>query len=190
MRDFNYEILDVIQKRWSPRCFSEVAVDLDDLKAIIEAGTYAPSCFNEQPWRFIVATEEVDLNIMRSFLNERNLKWAGKAPVLMLAVAQNVFNHNGKPNAYANFDTGAAWGLLSLEAVTRGYQTHAMAGYDHELARQSLNIPKDYNLIAMIVLGKPGKLETLDESFRKIEKPNSRKSLETFYCDVNLFKGE
>ncbi len=40
-REFNYEIMTEIKERWSPRAFSEKAVDEDDLMALLEAARYA-----------------------------------------------------------------------------------------------------------------------------------------------------
>jgi nitroreductase len=129
-RTFKYEILKEIRERWSPRAFSEEKINKDDLLAVIEAAHYAPSCFNEQPWRFIIAEKDEDLKIMRSILNLRNQQWAGKAPVLILILAHKYFSANSKNNFWNQFDAGTAWGFLSLEAQRRGLITHAMAGFD------------------------------------------------------------
>ncbi len=70
-RTFNYNILEIIKERWSARAIDQNPIPVDDIKAVMEAARYAPSCFNEQPWRYIVAYENDDLTLMRSFLNEK-----------------------------------------------------------------------------------------------------------------------
>ena len=188
MRTFNHELLEVIQNRWSPRAFSSEAVNKDDLEAILEAASYAPSCFNEQPWRYIVAEGEL-LETLQSLLLPRNHLWASKAPVLMLLISKSTFK-NDKTNHYHQFDAGTSWGFLSLEATQRGYYTHAMAGFKRDEARTLLNIPDDYTILAMIALGHPGKIEELDDLFKAGEKPNDRKPLDKVVWSVKEFLNE
>lgn len=178
-RQFNYDIMKVIKERWSPREFSNEKVPIEDLKAMFEAARYAPSCFNEQPWKYIVAYENDDVEILRDLLMEGN-SWAKKAPVLVIAISKNIFKRNNKKNNYNKFDTGTSWGFLSLEAKRRGYDTHGMAGFSKKKARDILNIPEDYDIIAMIAIGKIIKSGN--------EKPNTRKSLEEVMIDINFFK--
>ena len=177
MRDFSYEISETIKKRWSPRAFSGEPVDEDDLMALFEAARYAPSCFNEQPWRFIVATTEDEIQVMRSLLNESNQEWANKAPVLALLVAKKSFAKDGQPNNWHAFDAGTAWGFLALEAERRGLITHAMGGFSKVKAHELLAIPGKYEVLAMIAIGKMGKKEELPPALQEREEPAMRKPL-------------
>lgn len=190
MRVYNYEILDLIVKRWSPRAFSSEPVPKEDLMAILEAARFAPSCFNEQPWRFMVADDPGSLEVMRSVLMEKNYLWAKRAPVLILMLSKKTFHKNGKENNYHDFDTGTAWGFLSLEAVRRGYQTHAMAGIKKKLAREIFKIPEDLHIIGMVALGTKGSIDDLDPIFIEGESPSSRMALEDVILSVDAFKDE
>lgn len=147
-----------------------------DITAICEAARYAPSCFNEQPWRFMVATAAADLEQFRGFLVPKNRRWADVAPALMLILAKRTFAHNGKPNRWAPFDTGTAWGYLTLEAWRRGIVAHGMGGFDAEKARTELKLPDDIEVIAMVALGYPGDTAQLADEFRDGEKPGERRS--------------
>src|SRR5437660_1225586 len=82
------------------------AVEPEKLRILFEAARWAASCFNEQPWRFIVATKEnpAEYEKLLGCLVEKNQKWATSAPVLMISVAQLNFAHNGKPNRHALHD--------------------------------------------------------------------------------------
>lgn len=87
-RKFDYDVLKEIQKHWSPRAYdSSRTVSEEDLMAILEAARYAPSCFNEQPWRYIVARNEEEKLKYLPILNAYNAAWASKAPVLLLILA-------------------------------------------------------------------------------------------------------
>jgi len=177
-RHYNYSIMDPIKNRWSPRAFDSTPIALDDLHALIEAARYAPSCFNEQPWRFIIAHEQEQLKKMQSVLNPTNQEWANQAPVLILIVANRFFSSSGKDNYWHMFDAGTAWGYLSLEATQRGLITHAMGGFKRDLARELFNISEDYDIITVVAVGRYGDPSTLSEAQQAREKPNVRKPLE------------
>lgn len=81
-RDFNVEILKEIKERWSPRAFSTEKIDDKDIMGLLEAARYAPSCFNEQPWRFIVAKSDEELDKMRSIIVDSNRVWADNGQYL------------------------------------------------------------------------------------------------------------
>lgn len=176
-RKFIYNIMQEIKQRWSPQAFSTKKIPEDDIQALIEAACYAPSCFNEQPWRFLIASEEKELNVMRDLLTEKNQRWARKAPLLILVLAHRYFAYNGKENRWHQFDSGTAWGYLSLEAQKRGLITHGMGGFKRQKTRETLNINEDYEIIAVIAVGKMGNKDELEEEFKKEEFPNSRRSI-------------
>jgi len=177
-RQFKYNIMQEIKDRWSPRAFSPEKIPEEDLQAIMEAASYAPSCFNEQPWRFLLASEDKELEIMHSLLTEKNYRWAKNAPVLILVIAHRYFAYNNKENRWHQFDSGTAWGYLSLEAQKRGFITHGMGGFRRKKTRETLNISEDYEIIAVIAVGKMGNKEDLEDEFKKEESPNTRRPLE------------
>ncbi len=177
-RDFNYNIMDEIKERWSPRSISDKKVKERDIWSILEAARYAPSCFNEQPWKFILAEEEKDLENMRKLLLDSNRIWADKATVLITIISKKTFDMNGKDNYWYKFDAGTAWAYLSLEAQRRGLITHAMGGFKKEEGRKLLNIPEEYDIMAVIAVGIIGNKEDLDESLKEREDPGDRKPLE------------
>lgn len=169
----DYPINELIGRRWSPRAFEEGrAVEREKVLTLLEAARWSPSCFNDQPRRFLVfdGSDMAALDRARGCLTEGNA-WARKAPVLMLSVARETFEQNGKPNRWAQHDTGLATENLLLEAVEVGLAAHPMAGYDAERARSEFGIPEGFTPIAMIAIGYPyrGKLEELDEKLRTKE---------------------
>lgn len=178
-RNTDYEIMEEIKERWSPRAFSTEPVPMEDVMAILEAARFAPSCFNEQPWRFIVGhTEEMREKVF-SLLGEPNKIWAEKAPVLMIVLAKKTFDYNGKENFWHMFDSGIAWGYLSLEAQRRGYITHGMGGFNKKGTVELFNLGDDLQPIAAIALGKMGNKEDLPEDLRLREEPAGRNSLDS-----------
>lgn len=140
--------------RWSPRAFTPDPVHPEALRSLLEAARWAPSCFNEQPWEFLVAVEEDDRRRFLELLSESNRHWAQHAPVLLFVVARRAFTKNGKPNRTAAFDCGAAWMSLALEAQRRGLSTHAMAGFDVEASYGALGLdPERHETICAVAVG-------------------------------------
>ena len=169
----NYPLDEVIARRWSPRLFEEGrAVEREKTLALLEAARWAPSCFNDQPWRYLVfdSSNTEALERARACLAEGNA-WALKAPVLMLSVARDTFIRNGAPNRTAQHDVGLASENLVLQAVHLGLAAHQMAGFDLARARQEFNIPEGFTLLAMIAIGYPyrGDLDALPEKLRSSE---------------------
>src|SRR5690606_26017431 len=124
-RKASYEIDPIYIQRWSPRSFLEKEIPEPTLFSLFEAAHWAPSAFNSQPWRFIIARTPEERNKFYSFISEFNLKWCKKAPVLALIIAKTTMPERGPLSSYA-FDTGAAWGYLALEAARKGLITHPM----------------------------------------------------------------
>ena len=176
-RVFKYDIMTEIKERWSMRAFSKEKIDKEEIMAVIEAASFAPSCFNEQPWRFIIADEEDSLKRMRAILLEGNQVWANTAPVLIAILSKKTFDYNGKDNFWNMFDAGTAWGYLSLEAHKRGLATHAMGGFSKKRLREEFNIPDEYETICVVALGKSGDKESLPENLKSRERPDIRKDI-------------
>lgn len=169
----DYPIGELMRRRWSPRAFAEGRpVEREKMLTLLEAARWAPSCFNDQPRRFLVFDESdaEALERARACLSPGNA-WALKAPILMLSVARETFEKNGKPNRWAQHDTGLATENLLLEAVELGLAAHPMAGYDADRAQTEFGIPEGFTSIAMIAIGYPyrGKLDDLDEKLRSRE---------------------
>lgn len=169
-RHTDYDIDPIYLKRWSPRSFLEKEVPEEDLMRIFEAARWAPSAMNLQPWRFIIARTKADREKFYSFINDGNRKWCEKAPVLALIISD-------KQDATHAFDTGAAWGYLSLQAAHQGLATHPMGGFDRERAREILNIPDNFAIQALVAIGYQGEKEALDEELQAREQPSDRRPL-------------
>lgn len=179
----DYPVHQLIRDRWSPRAFSDKAISAETLCSLFEAARWAPSSNNEQPWAYLVATQDDKENFARmlSVLVEFNANWAKKAPVLAIAVTELGFAKNNAPNRNAQYDTGAATALLSVEAAARGLAVHQMAGFDPEKARQVFAIPSGWDALATLAIGYPGDPASLPKSLQDREvAPRTRKPLSEF----------
>jgi nitroreductase len=170
--DVDREFLD----RWSPRAFRQDPISKVQLASLFEAMRWAPSCFNEQPWRLCygLAGEPAHARIV-GLLVPANQAWAARAPLLLVLFASRNFSHNGKPNRTAAFDVGSAWMALALEARVLGLYAHAMAGFDTQRAYTELGVdPEQYEALAAVAIGAIGDPAELPESYRAREAPSGR----------------
>ena len=175
-------IADLIARRWSPRAIDpDQPVSREQLLALLEAARWAPSCFGEQPWRYLVWDRFQDPEGWRQAfecLAEGNQICVKNAPILLLSLAAPNFSHNGQPNRWAQHDTGAASENLCLQATALGLVAHQMGGFDPEAAKIRFNIPADHAGMAMIAVGHPGAIELLPQALAEKEQaPRSRKPL-------------
>lgn len=177
-RDGNHGVDDLFVRRWSPRAMSGEEISEEELMRLFEAARWAPSSYNNQPWRFLYARRG-DGNWDRFFglMVEFNQGWTGDAAVLVMVCSLTRFEHNGKPAATHSFDTGAAWMSLALQGTISGLVVHGMQGFDYEKARRVLNVPDDYDVEAMVAIGRPGDIEELPDDLQDQEEPKGRKPL-------------
>ncbi|KAE8235126.1 hypothetical protein A4X03_0g9892, partial [Tilletia caries] len=79
-RKSEYNVDPIFLDRWSPRAFDGSIMPKDDLLTILDAGHWAPSAFNYQPWRFVYALKGIpEFDKFLDILNEFNQGWAKNA---------------------------------------------------------------------------------------------------------------
>jgi nitroreductase len=177
-RTSEYSINPLILSRWSPRSMTGEELGDDDIMSLFEAARWAPSSFNNQPWRFIYAKRNTEhWDRLFNLLVDVNKTWAKNAALLAVVISRKNFEFNEKPARTHQFDTGSAWENLALEASSRGIVAHGMQGFDYEKAKTELRIPADFEVMAMIAIGKRGSKENLPTELQDKEKPNDRKAL-------------
>jgi nitroreductase len=176
----SYALHPLLAQRWSPRAFSDHPVETHQVCTLLEAARWAASCFNEQPWRFFVGTEQTPQTreTLRGLLVSGN-DWAKVAPVLLLSVAKTTFAYDGSVNRHAFHDVGLASGQLVLQAQSLGLFSHMMAGFDVEGARTAFSLPPGVEPVAMIAVGHPADPSVLPEPLRQRElAPRERQPLQ------------
>lgn len=179
----DYPLHEIIRRRWSPVAFSRRPLPADQIGSLFEAARWAPSCYNEQPWFFMMATPDDPGEFERalSCLAPGNREWARNAPLLVLTFAKLAFDHNGKPNRHAWHDIGLAVENLVLQATAMGLYAHQMAGIEREKIGDTYQVPEGIEPVSAIAIGHPGSTEGLSEKLAKRETaPRSRKPLASF----------
>jgi nitroreductase len=177
-READYPVDELFLKRWSPRALSGEALTEEELMTLFEAARWAPSSYNNQPWRILYARRDTEhWPLFFGLLVEGNQTWAKDAAALLLFVSKETFDFNGQTYPTPSFDTGAAWENLALQAALKGLVAHGMQGFDYERARTELNIPEGFHVEAMAAVGRPGDAAALPDKLREREAPSDRKPL-------------
>jgi len=179
-----FPIHELIRERWSPVAFTPRRIEPAALGSLFEAARWAPSSYNEQPWCFLIATQDQPEEFAKLLgcLVPGNQKWAKNAFALALSVAKLAFARDGQPNRHACHDVGLATQNLILQAHSLGLACHAMAGFDIDRARDVFQIPTTHDPVAAIAIGYPAlDYRGVDDSLRqRDERPRSRKPLLEF----------
>ncbi len=179
----DYPINRLIADRWSPVSFIDKPVSNADLRSLFEAVRWAPSSYNEQPWRYLVARSDDRQAFQAAVacLTEGNQAWAQYAPVLVFAVFKEDFARNGKMNKAAQHDLGLAAANLCVEATSRGLHVHQMIGLHPDKVRTTYRIPEGFTPLTALAIGYAGPREGLSEDLRaRDERPRERNPLDAF----------
>jgi nitroreductase len=183
-RNADHPIDRLFLDRWSPRAMTAEPISEADLMSLFEAARWAPSSYNNQPWRMLYARRDTaHWQTFFDLMIEFNQSWAKDAAVLVLFISKTHFVFNGEPSVTHSFDTGAAWENLALQGALKGLVVHGMQGFDYEGARTALNIPEGYAVEAMAAIGRPADPDTLPEDLRSREEPSERRKLEETICE-------
>ena len=174
---------ELFYTRWSPRSFRKTALPEEILRAVFDAARWAPSCFNDQPWRFITSrADRADFDRFLNLLTEWNQGWACNASLLGFIVARKHFRRNDKPNGLAVFDCGAAWLSITLQARRFGLYTHGMGGIKRDEIYPEFNIdPEKHEVICGFALGLLDEAGALAEDYAGDEKPSGREPLDAIW---------
>lgn len=180
-RTSDHDIHPQFLHRWSPRAFTGEALPQAELMKILEAGRWAPSAFNGQPWRFVYALRDTpNWDVFLGLLIAYNQLWAANAGALVFICSDQMARRPGQdptPSLSASFDTGAAWGAIASQAHLAGWAAHGMLGFDRAGAHETLKLPEDWKIEAAVAIGRQGDKSLLPEAFQAREIASDRRPL-------------
>lgn len=154
------DVKDAIEARRAYRALGPVNISDELISELASAARLAPSCFNNQPWRFVFVRSPEALARVQSGLGKNN-DWARRASLVIAAFAKRENDCLIKGREYYLFDLGMAVSALQLRATELGLVAHPIAGFDPDQVRSALAIPDGYNLITLINVGKKSSDDSL-----------------------------
>lgn len=181
--DFKYPIIELLQKRWSPRAFSDQPLTEEQVMTLFEGARWAASSNNEQPWRFIWSLKDGSEKYLKLLdcLTSRNREWTEQAPFLMLTLVQTKFS-TGENNKWARHDLGLAMGNLTAQATAMDLYVHNMGGFLADKVAEHFDLPEGVKPVTMVVVGSMGDVSSLSDFNQKRElEPRTRKPLKELF---------
>ncbi|TPN84479.1 nitroreductase family protein [Aquimarina algicola] len=177
-KETKYKILPILKERYSPRVFSDTPVSELELRTLFEAGRWAPSSYNRQPWRIIWGLKgSKTYDRIFECLSEFNQSWAKNAPVLLLSAFKKVTD-DGQENFHALHDLGLFMGNVTVQAQHLGIALHQMAGVLYDKAKKDFNFPDEYHIATSVAIGYyGGDKKNLPIDLREEENPENRTRL-------------
>jgi nitroreductase len=174
-------IAPVLAERWSPRSFNrEYLLTQHEALSILEAGRWAPSSNNLQPWRFAYISKSDDLHpaLCEKGLTGFNQSWAPNASALIV-VAVQVNTADGKENTGRKYDAGLAASMMVVQAQELGLHTHQIGGLVREEILELLKLDSNYEILTVIAVGKIAPAEELEgPAFEREVAPRVRLELD------------
>ena len=166
-------VLPLFAARYSGVSFDpERGVSEEQMLTLAEAARWAPSCFGDQPWRYLICNKAVDASAWEKAWNcllEKNQAWCKSAPVLIVVCCDTLLSKTGEPNRFGPYDTGAASVSMCLQAASLGLMTHQVGGFVADKVRESFEIPARFTPLAMMAIGYQLPEANLPEQFRTRE---------------------
>lgn len=147
------DVKEAIEKRRAYRSFEPVGITEELVEDLARAASLAPSCFNNQPWRFVFAYDPEVLKALHTALSRGN-EWAQKASMIIAAFSKKELDCDLHGREYYLFGVGMATAFLVLRATELGLVAHPIAGYHEDQVKEVLGIPEDMTVITLIMLGK------------------------------------
>lgn len=146
------DILDLLKSRRSIRVYQDNPIPQNLLLQILEAGRWAPTGANLQPWHFIVVTDQemrrkVGEVARFFFIKSSHVE---KAPVVL------VLGFDTRKGKYGRYDVTLAGGNMMTMATDLGLGTCWIGAFDEPRVKEILEIPKNIEVIGLITLGYPG----------------------------------
>ncbi len=172
-------VIDTIHTRKSHRKLVKSEINDTLIEQLAEAAQLAPSCYNNQPWRYVFVKDEAKLEEMKEAYSKGN-EWLHDASMVVVVFSRKDDDCVIHDREYYLFDTGLSTGFLMLRATELGYVAHAIAGYSPQKVRKVLDIPDEYNVITLIGIGKKMDLSHDPEAQKEENARAPRKDFEEF----------
>jgi nitroreductase len=140
--------VDLVLSRRSVRRYDKKDIPKEVLQTILEAGRQAPSAANKQPWHFIVLTDPEIKNELSKGVFNRFLK---DAPVTIVGCA----NNDLIASKWSMVSTTIALQNMVVAAWAMGVGSCWIGDFTEEKVKKLLNIPKSWNVVALVTFGFP-----------------------------------
>ena len=145
-------VKQTIQARRAYRSLEPVEITQELIRDLAESARLTPSCFNNQPWRFVFAHDPEVLRKLHGAMSKGN-DWVQAASMIIAVFSREDLDCRIKGRNYYLFDTGMATAFIMLRATELGLVAHPIAGYREDQVKEILGIPEDMRVITLVIVG-------------------------------------
>ena len=179
-----------IETRRATRSLDPMEITLDLIRDLASHARLAPSCSNNQPWRFVFVFEPKKLEVLKAVFNADN-QWCHAASLIVVVFSRKDDDCVVKDREYHQFDTGMATAFLILRATELGLVAHPIAGFSPKKTRETLGIPEEYQVITLVLIGKRSTASSPVLSAKQLEAETTRPARLAFekFAFVNTYGG-
>jgi nitroreductase len=157
------ETIETIKLRRSVRKFKNKKIPHDIIEKIIDAAIYSPSWRNTQaPYYYVIEDYELKSKLAIDF-SEWNQRIIDNAPIVLVITCEKNLSGSNKDGSFATpkrdawrmFDCGIATQTIVLAAFEYGIGSVIMGIFDPDNVSYLINLPSNYEVIALVGLGYP-----------------------------------
>lgn len=167
------DVKQAIYERRAYRSLEPVKITKELVRDLAESARLAPSCFNNQPWRFAFVYEPKILKKLHSALSRGN-EWAQAGSMIIAVFSKKDYDCIVKGREYYLFGLGMATAFSILRATELGLVAHPIAGYHDDEVKEVLSIPDEMTVITLVIVGKQSKTISPVLSDKQVEAERTR----------------
>ena len=184
-------VKDAINNRRAIRSLNPINIKESLIYDLAECARLSASCFNYQPWKYIFVYDKITLKNMGEALSSGN-EWAKQASMIIVVFSNKEDDCIIGNRYYYLFDTGMSTAFLILRATELGLVAHPIAGYKPSVVKKILNIPEEFNVISLIIIGKHSKKinPILSDKQKEAEKIRPERKKFDDFIYINNFKNK
>ncbi len=138
------------QERYSVRKYDSRPIEAEKLEMILNAGRVAPTAKNFQPQRILVVQGD-DLEKMQGCTP----CLYGQTAILVVCYDKNVSWKSRSGREIGDVDGGIVMTSMMYQAQDLGIGSLVVGIYKEEMLRERFNIPENYEIVALLMLGYP-----------------------------------
>jgi nitroreductase len=180
------DVKTAIEKRRAYRSLKPTEITDELIRDLAGSAQLSPSCFNNQPWRFVFVKSQETLLKMREAMTRGN-EWTHHASLIIAVFSRKELDCIVKEREYYLFGMGLATAFLILRATELGLVAHPIAGFHEDKVKEILGIPEEMRVITLVNVGLKNEIiqpELSEKQIRDESERPPRKLFEEFvYID-------
>jgi nitroreductase len=183
------DVSDAIKSRRAFRSLEKVEITRELVEDLAMHAGLSPSCFNNQPWRYVFVYDSLMLEKIYDSLSRGN-KWAELASLIVAVFSREEDDCKVRGRVYNLFDVGMATAFMILRATELGLVAHPIAGFDEFKVKKILGIPEEFQAITLVNIGRHSEKihPYLSEKQRENEVNRPRRKSFDEFCFINNYK--